>query len=308
MILKKPYFWKNINFYSILLLPFSLITFLIIYFKKLSVKKRKINIPIICVGNIYLGGTGKTPLSIHLYDLLKKKKFKPAIVRKFYPSHLDEINLIKSRVKQLFFSSNRFQSITEAKRRKNNIIILDDGFQDDSIKKNLNIICFNSLDLSGNNFLIPAGPLREPLKNIKNSQVVVINGKRNINFEKKLKSISKKTKIFYSRYIILKNNIGKKNVFAFAGIGNPQGFFSLLKENNFKVEKQISFPDHYDYKKREIDKMIKEAKEKNLKLITTEKDFFRMKKMGIKKIAYIKINLKILKSKTFEKEMLKNIW
>ena len=104
-------------------------------------------------------------------------------------------------------------------------MVLDDGFQDNTVKKKLNILCFNSIDMVGNGFLIPSGPLREPLRNMINSQIVVINGKRNIVFEKKLRSISKQTKIFYSKYIFNKKNIRKENVLAFAGIGNPEGFF-----------------------------------------------------------------------------------
>ena len=86
MKFKKPNFWKSKNFFSLLLLPFSFITFIYNHFKELLVTKYRPKVPIICVGNIYVGGTGKTPLSIYIYDLLKKKKFNPAIVRKYYSS------------------------------------------------------------------------------------------------------------------------------------------------------------------------------------------------------------------------------
>ncbi len=305
---KRPTFWNDINLISIFLLPISLITMLLINLKSFIISEYKFKIPIICVGNIFIGGTGKTPLSIYIYNLLKKRKFKPAIIRKFYSSHLDEISFTKSKVKHFFTNKKRSLSILKAEEKKNNVVIMDDGFQDVSIKKNLNIICFNSVSLVGNGFLLPAGPLRNRLKNISHCQIVVINGKRNVNFEKKLKLISNNIKIFYSKYEIKK--IGKykdKNILAFAGIGNPNNFFSLLKNNGLKLKEKVSFPDHYPYTKNEINKMILRAKKKNLKLITTEKDYFRIKQLGLKKIDYISVELKIVKYKIFEKEIIKNL-
>tara|TARA_A100001011_G_scaffold198408_1_gene206715 strand:+ start:4789 stop:5715 length:927 start_codon:yes stop_codon:yes gene_type:complete len=308
MKFKKPKFWNNINFLSVILLPFSLFTLIFNILKSQVITENRFNIPIICVGNIFIGGTGKTPLSIYIYNLLKNKKFKPAIVKKYYPSHTDEINFTRSKVKQFFSDRKRIISISEAIRKKNNIIIMDDGMQDVSVNKDLNIICFNSLDLIGNSFLLPAGPLREQFKKVKTCQIAVINGKRNVAFEKKLKSISDSIEIFQSKYEIknLKKFRGKQ-ILAFAGIGNPNNFFKLLKDNGLKIKQEISFPDHYNYKKSEMKNLMKLAKEKSLKLITTEKDYFRIKHMGFKKIDYVSVNLKIINFKSFEKELLRNL-
>ena len=202
MKLKKPKFWNNVNFLSICLLPLSLITIIFNNLKTYIITGFRFDIPIICVGNIFIGGTGKTPLSIYIYNLLKKKRYKPAIVRKYYNSHMDEVNLTKSKVKQFFYDKKRILSISKAEAKKNNVIIMDDGLQDISVIKDLNIICFNSFDLVGNGFLLPAGPLREQLHNIKNYQIAIINGKRNIAFEKKLKSISNNIEIYQSKYVV----------------------------------------------------------------------------------------------------------
>ena len=114
MILKKPKFWNEINLISLILLPFSAITLLINIIKSILITQYTFRIPIICVGNIFIGGTGKTPLSIYIYNLLKNKKFKPAIVRKYYPSHADEINFTKSKVRQFFSDRKRLVSISNA--------------------------------------------------------------------------------------------------------------------------------------------------------------------------------------------------
>ena len=185
---------------------------------------------------------------------------------------------------------------------------MDDGLQDVSIKKNLNIVCFNSVDLIGNGFLLPAGPLRDNLNKLNDCQIAIINGKRNIKFEKKLKLISKNLKIYNSIYEIKKGAKYKgKKILAFAGIGNPEMFFNLLKSYGINVKDKISFPDHYNYTKKEIKNLISKAKGQNLKLITTEKDYFRIKKLGFKKIEYIPINLKIINYKSFERDLIKNL-
>ena len=180
--------------------------------------------------------------------------------------------------------------------------------QDVSVNKDLSIMCFNSKDLIGNGFLLPAGPLREQLKKVNSCRIAVINGKRNILFENKLKSISDSIEIFQSKYEIknLKRLKGKK-ILAFAGIGNPNNFFKLLKEHGLKIKQEISFPDHYNYKKSEVKNLMLLAKEKGLKLITTEKDYFRVKQLGFKKIDYVSVNLKIINFKSFEKELLSNL-
>ena len=308
MKFKKPKFWNSINFLSVILLPFSLLTLVFNIFKSQVITENRFSIPIICVGNIFIGGTGKTPLSIYIYNLLKNKKFKPAIVRKYYPSHADEINFTKSKVRQFFSDRKRLESISKAIIKKNNVIIMDDGMQDVSVNKDLSIMCFNSKDLIGNGFLLPAGPLREQLKKVNSCRIAVINGKRNILFENKLKSISDSIEIFQSKYEIknLKRLKGKK-ILAFAGIGNPNNFFKLLKEHGLKIKQEISFPDHYNYKKSEVKNLMLLAKEKGLKLITTEKDYFRIKQLGFKKIDYVSVNLKIINFKSFEKELLRNL-
>ena len=308
MKFKKPKFWNEINFLSICLFPLCLVTIIFSILKTHFIKGFRSNIPVICVGNIFIGGTGKTPLSIYIYNLLKRRKYRPAIVRKYYNSHIDEINFTKSKVGQFFYEKKRTLSISKAESKKNNVIIMDDGLQDDSVIKDLNIICFNSSDLIGNGFVLPAGPLREKLKNVNNCQIAVINGKRNIAFEKKLKSISNNIEIYQSKYVIKnsKKFRGKK-ILAFAGIGNPKNFFNLLKDNGFKVKQEISFPDHYNYSKDEIENLISKAKEEGLTLLTTEKDFFRIKRSDFKKINYVSVDLKILNNKSFEKILFKNL-
>jgi tetraacyldisaccharide 4'-kinase len=309
MKLKKPLFWsKNNNLFSFLLFPFSLLIQLLYFFKNIFLKTKKISIPVICVGNIYLGGTGKTPLSIELVRILKKLNIAPVLVKKFYKDQFDEINLINSKNIEIIKNSSRYIALKEAEERGFKSVVLDDGFQDHSIYKDLSILCFNEKQLIGNGFTIPAGPLREPLSALKRSQILLINGKKNEDFENKIKSINNKINIFYSKYVAQNSNkYLNKNILAFAGIGNPENFFDLLKENNINVEKQISFPDHYNYSKKELNELCKISKKNNLRLLTTEKDFFRIKHFNITDIDYLTIKLEIINEDLFEKELRKHL-
>ena len=117
MKINKPKFWDDkIGFFAILLLPFSLAFFLAIFLRKKFTKSVKFKIPIICVGNIYLGGTGKTPVSIFLATELSKFGRNPSIIRKYYKSHLDEFKLIKSNVKNLIINKSRTDALKKLKK------------------------------------------------------------------------------------------------------------------------------------------------------------------------------------------------
>ena len=117
MKFKKPKFWSSINLVSLFLLPFSLITLIFNALKAIIIDENLFKIPIICVGNFFVGGTGKTPLSIYIYSLLRRKKFNPSIIRKYYSSHLDEINLTKNKVKNFFHNEKRSLSILRAVKK-----------------------------------------------------------------------------------------------------------------------------------------------------------------------------------------------
>ena len=294
MMLIKPKFWdKKIGIISIILYPLSLIYLIIIYIKKKIIKVHKFKIPIICVGNIYVGGTGKTPLSILLANEIQKLGKETVILRKYYDSHNDEYELIKNNFNNLIINKKRIDGILKAERANYDIVILDDGLQEYKIKKNLNIVCFNEKQLVGNGLVMPAGPLRENLNNLKSSDVVIINGNKNKSFEEKILNINNKLEIFYSNY--KPQNIEKfknKKLFAIAGIGNPENFFQLIEDNDLSIKKKFIFPDHHKYSKNEIMNIVDEAKKENCQIITTEKDYYKIKKFDIK-IEYIKIFLNI---------------
>jgi len=301
----KPKFWhKKNSLISFFLLPVSIFIQLFIVLKKYFTKKKKNSIPVICFGNIYLGGTGKTPLCIEIADILKKLNKKTAIIKKIYKGHEDEFNLIESKKIKLIKNTSRVLSLKQAEINKLDCVILDDGFQDPSIVKNLNILCFNAEQLAGNEMTLPSGPLREPLSSLKNSQIVVINGNINNDFEKKIKEISNNISIYNSHYLPTNlSQFTKHNLLAFAGIGNPNNFFNLLEKNNLRVVKKISYPDHYNYSMKELNNLVNFSIKNNLKIVTTEKDFYRIKHLKISQIQCLNVDIKIENKDKFEKEI-----
>ena len=303
----KPKFWdkRHLTFQSLILYPFTFIIDLKELFDQIIQPKRYSEIKTICVGNIYLGGTGKTPLVDFLAKILKKK-FKTIIIKKKYLDHLDEKILLEKNNK-VFFKKNRLESLLTAIKKKFELAIFDDGLQDKKIQYDLKIVCFNSLSLAGNQLRLPAGPLRERLENLKKYDAIFILGENiNTKFLKKIKKIKPSIPVFSGEYISTNfQKFKKKNFLVFSGIGNPDSFTKTLRKYNIRYRSNLIYPDHYRYTRIDIKKIKKIAKIKNLKILTTEKDYNRLPKKFRNNINYLKVNLKIQKIKEFNKFIFK---
>ena len=307
MKLSRPLFWNSINLISILLYPLSLITFLINIIKKIP-NKKNFKIKSICVGNLYIGGTGKTPLSIKINSILKKN-YKTVFIKKKYSDQVDEQNLLKT-YGNLICKEHRDIALSIATKQKYDVAILDDGLQNKTLNYNITIVCFNSSDGIGNNFLIPSGPLRENISEIKKYDAIFLNGENNNKkIYQYLKKINKNIKIFEAKYIPtnLKTLNRNSSFLSFCGLGNPAEFERTLKKYKFKIKEKIIFPDHYNYSDMDILNIKKLAKKKNLNIITTEKDYLRLNKKNRKKIKFLKTDLNIKNLKNFTKFLMKRL-
>ena len=306
MIVKKPFFWdlKKPNLVAYLLLPLTLIIKVNNFFLNSKKKLLNKNIKSICIGNIYIGGTGKTPTTIKIYKILKKFETNIIIGKKFYNNQVDEIKLLKKECK-ILINKNRSMILKKAENQNKKIIIFDDGLQDSAISYNLKIVCFDGKKLIGNGLLLPSGPLRENIDSLRHYDCLIIkdaDSKIN-NFTRLAKSINKRIKIFYS-YTQIKNlkKLSKQNKYlVFSGIGNSDSFKNLLIKNKFNVIKEIVFPDHFDYRNNDIEKIKKLSKQLKAKILTTEKDFLRINKNYRNNIDFVKIDLIIKNEKNFIK-------
>ena len=308
MNLKKPKFWdyKKPNIYSYLLIPIAKFLQLISNLKKKS-NPKKFKIKTICIGNIYLGGTGKTSLAIKINKILNKKNIKSCFIKKKYSNQNDEQKLLKNYGK-LFVALNRADAIKQAEKENYDVAILDDGLQDKSIVYDLSFVCFNNLNWIGNGMTIPAGPLREDINNLQYYNNIFLNGNLE-NLEKLKKEIYKinpNLNIYLGKYEPLNLNefeIGK-SYFLFSGIGNHQTLVSMLKNNGLKIIKDIEFPDHYEYTETDINNILIEAKNLECQIITTEKDYFRLRNNNLDKFKIIKSELKIIDEDNFVKSLI----
>ncbi len=211
----------------------------------------------------------------------------------------------------LICKNKRSDALEAAFKKKYQLAILDDGLQEKSFKYNISIACFNSSDGLGNNFLIPAGPLREVVSEIKNYDAVFLNGEKN---NKKLfnyfKKINRNVKIFRGKYIPtnLRTFNRNSNFLFFCGLGNPSEFEKTLKKYKFKIKDKFIYPDHYDFSDSDISDIKILAKKKNLNIITTEKDYLRLSKKNRKNIKFLKIDLNIKNVKNFSKFLIERLW
>ena len=306
MNFKKPKFWdfKKPNIYAYILIPISVILQLLKLFKNKF--KTKLKIKTICIGNIYVGGTGKTSLSIKINNLLTQKKIKSCFIKKFYRDQLDEQKLLSSNGK-LFISQTRLEALKQAEREHYEVAILDDGLQDKSIYHNLSFICFNNINWIGNGLTIPAGPLREKLNVLKNYNHVFLNGNlENLeNIINKLKTINSNLIVHLGKYepVNLDQFSVKDKYIVFSGIGNHDTFISMIKKSGLSVFKEIEFPDHYSYSEKDINDILVMAQKFNCKIITTEKDFLRINNPNTNEIKFIKTDLKIIDEKKLLKAL-----
>ena len=295
LVFKKPKFWdlKKPNFYSYMLLPITLLISFINYFKNFQ-NSKKTKIKTICVGNFYVGGTGKTSLSIKIHEILQKKKIKSCFVKKYYKNQTDEQNLLKECGK-LFLSNTRINALKNAEKEKYEIAILDDGLQDKSIHYDVSFVCFNNINWVGNGMTIPSGPLREKITKLKYYKNVCLNGNlENLDFIKnEILKINKNINIHIGKYDLVNLNEYNKNenYIVFSGIGNHKTFVSMIKNYGLKVLKELEYPDHYPYKKKDIEEILDIANNLNCKILTTEKDYFRINKSYWKKIKFVKSKL-----------------
>ena len=295
MKLKKPSFWdyKKPNLISYLLLPFTLPIVLNNFLNNKNIKETK-NIKKICVGNIYVGGTGKTPLSIKLSQIITKLNYKTAIIKKFYSDQIDEQELLRKKIK-LYCLNKRKKSLAAAIKDKVDVSIFDDGLQDKTINYDLQFVCFNIEKFIGNSFLIPAGPLREKINSIYKYDAIFLNGNEEETTQqiKLIKKYNKNIEIFETYYNAINvNTLDLNNEYLiFSGIGNPDSFKKTLIKNKIKIVKEIIFADHYNYTLKDIKNIKLLAKNLNAKILTTEKDYLRINNKISSGIDFLQIEL-----------------
>ncbi len=311
---KTPTFWAESEGLGQLLLPLSLIYFLVKRLLDLiPVEQHTFKTKIICVGNITAGGTGKTPTSIAIYKFIKQNfpNKKCAFVTTGYkgdaygPILIDNNKNTADEVgDEAYMLSNHGDSIMcksrllackFAQEQSYDVIILDDGLHDKRIKKDLLLCVIDSKYGLGNGLVIPAGPLRDrPDFAIEGATDILMIGEPNPELFKKIERKTHKNLALSTANISVSSEHDKKNLYlAFAGIGRPEKFFDTLKNMELAIVETVSFPDHHYYIEDDIEYLKELSEKQKARLITTEKDFTKLPE-EIKKITEcVRIDLNI---------------
>lgn len=288
-----PSFWSKKNIVSWLLIAFSWIYQLLGSLRKLLVKPVKLPCFVICIGNISVGGTGKTQLVAWLAKNLRKKNCNFLIVTKGYNSNLRGAKLVEpldlpsdvgdeskmlSEYGQVLAAKSIKYALPIINDLKPDVVIFDDGMQNPGFFKDLTIVVIDTIRNIGNGRIFPAGPLRESAQSaINRSDIVIMIGNELCPNFSLIQTITSSNKPFFKSKIQLVGNIDtSKNYYAFTAIGDPDRFFRLLNENGINVLATKAFPDHHHYSREEITALVKEADKQTLFLLTTKKDYVKI--------------------------------
>lgn len=299
--MKTPKYWQSNSFISRILAPLGWVYGALTQARLKIIKPKKVEIPVICVGNITAGGTGKTPVSISIAKLLGIEMYHPYFVTRGYGGQLQNVivnnkkhtaaevgdePLLLSQQAPVVVNANRYAGAELAIKNGADVIVMDDGFQNPTLHKNLSFLVFDGTYGIGNGKIIPAGPLRETFCNgVKRADALVILGKDKHNLAEK-----SGLPVFYGHTeAVQTSNIENHNVVAFAGIGHPQKFYHTLCQQGFNVVETIDFPDHHFYSREELDEILEKAQILNAEVYTTSKDYVKIPHLLQKEIKVLEI-------------------
>ena len=288
--MKTPRWFLRRGIMAYLLLPLSL--FYLIgsktVFKLRKLREYKSNRPIICFGNILSGGVGKTPVVRQVAKFFDA----PVVMRGYKKSEKngyigDEATMLSNDDILVHVGNRRNNLILLNKQKSLSPIVMDDGFQNSSIKKDISVLVFDEAIGFGNGFLLPAGPLRERKSAILRADAIILIKRKNVarNF-----TLPTNIPVFKAHNKEICPFDKKTSVVAFAGIGYPDKFFDNIP---CKVVKKIYFPDHYQYNDEDINKLIEKSKSLGAELLTTEKDWVRLPKWAKEKIKFSVLDTEI---------------
>jgi tetraacyldisaccharide 4'-kinase len=339
-------------FWGAFLYAFSLLYGTAIFLRKKFYRlhifnQKKIDCPVISIGNITLGGTGKTPLVIQMAELLSRNQRRVVVLSRGYGRSNeteiitvsdgrsvlvdtntggDEPVLIASKIPGVptIVGKNRYQAALFAMERfQPNVVVLDDGFQHIQLKRDIDIVLVDAGNPFGNRKLFPAGILREPLGALKRAHAILItkiDGTSDLNALKETVQRNTQARIFTSQQVPVdmidysSNDIkplsalrGSK-VLAFSGIARPDSFTTLLTSLGAEIVATTTYPDHFQYQRSDLAAVFqKAADEKVSMIVTTEKDAIRLKNLHADGIWALRIELSITEQREWETFLLEGL-
>ena len=259
-----------------------------------TTKSYNAGVPVICVGNATMGGTGKTPVAIYLLNSLRRMGVDvvgltrgyggtikgPLPVQKHHTS--DDVGdepLLLARHAPVWVAAGRDDGARAAVSHGAKVIIMDDGHQNPLLEKTLSLLVVDAETGFGNGCVFPAGPLREKLSDAlgRADAIILMKPSPDYDIDDHL-AAQLKGKVVIPAYLAPSDDIPKGKLYAFAGIGRPNKFFDSLRRHGGEIVGEYPFGDHYKYKDGDIEQLFMLASELEAGLITTEKDYVRLPK------------------------------
>lgn len=286
--MKTPKHWRTRNFLSTVLYLPSCLYALATWCRVKFIKPRKVSVPVVCIGNLTAGGSGKTPTALSLAGFLKGLGKHPWFVSRGYggslqgaivdetvhtPAEVGDEPLLLNCAAPVVVNHKRYEAACMAVDNGADVILMDDGFQNPVLYKDMSFLVIDGAVGMGNLCPIPAGPMREFLsQGLKRAQAVILLGEDECGILPKLKGLP----VFRGDIVPMKPKLATARVVAFAGIGRPQKFYQSLQDCGLILVKTVDFPDHHFYTRTELEALIAEAKAQDAALITTSKDMVKI--------------------------------
>jgi tetraacyldisaccharide 4'-kinase len=254
-------------------------------------------VPVICIGNYSLGGAGKTPTVIALVKLLRLAGETPVVLSRGYggrlagPVRVDVAKhtaadvgdepLLLARAAPVIVSRDRVLGADAARAAGASVIVMDDGFQNPSLRKDLSLVIIDASRGLGNGHVFPAGPLRAPLETqVGRTDLLLVSGEGVAADAVAARVKGKGGLVLKARVVADPDTVATlraQRVLAFAGIGDPERFFATLRTSGIDVAATRSFADHHPFSAAEVGRLREDARKASLMLVTTEKDLVRLR-------------------------------
>lgn len=290
--MKSPGFWRRRGGAALLLWPSALVIRLAGLLLYITQRPAKVNRPVICIGNVTAGGAGKTPLALAVAEMLVAQGRTPHFVSRGYggrarsrplqvaathtAAEVGDEPLLLAKKAPCWVCSDRGRAAQAAINAGADAIIMDDGLQNFSLEKDLSLLVIDGEYGIGNGWLLPAGPLREPLNSaLERVDAVILIGEdqqrltAKIGGKRPLWQASLQPAVALDAY-------RRKPVVAFAGIGRPEKFFAMLERHGLTLAEKEAFADHHPFGTGDVDRLEALQQKHGAKLLTTEKDAVRL--------------------------------
>ncbi len=262
----------------------------------MQARGRQAGVPVICLGNLTVGGAGKTPAALLVAQLLHAAHERPFFLSRGYGGRLagplrvnpalhhavdvgDEPILL-ARLAPTIVARDRVGGAAFARSAGASVIVMDDGFQNPSLAKDLALVLVDGRRGIGNGRVVPAGPLRAPLEvQLDRAQALIVVGATDGAAPVIKRAERRQIPLFHGRLEpdrAVVNAIGRRKVLAFAGIADPEKFFATLTSAGIEIANRAGFPDHHRFSSAEVLDLVAQAQANNLMLLTTEKDLARL--------------------------------